>query len=116
MKRTIHNSVAWCFLNWTLDNVSELVDAYADEMREPLNDAETDFRVYTEQEVKDKFRKAQLDVNMMRRLVCMAQKVITQMQNGTLSLDKAKELSGVIPPWEDDAEEISSDETDERTS
>lgn len=111
-RRTIHNSLAWNFQNWTLDNVGELVDSYAGQFREALNDYETEFRPLTGEEINTLFRKAQLDVNMLRRLTCMAQSCIDLMKARLVTLEKARELSGEMVAWEDDKEEDQADEDD----
>jgi hypothetical protein len=97
-----------------MDYVGDLIDVYKDGFREALNDCETEFRPLTDEERFRAFRLAQLDVNMLRRLVALGQKCIDQMQDGTLPLQKARELSGEMVPWDDDDEE--EDQTNEDDS
>jgi hypothetical protein len=95
--RTVYNSLAATLTNWTLDNVAGLIDDYARGMREALDDCETEFRDFTVAEIQQKLRAAQLDLNMLRRLVKLGQYYVDQIANGELSIEKARELSGEIP-------------------
>ncbi len=93
--RSYDDSLANAFLNWTFDNVAALIDVAADGFKEDLNDMGTETRPLSPEEIHKLIRAAQLDCNAMRRFLRLAELCVEQIAYGTMSQEKAQELSGV---------------------
>ncbi len=90
--RSYTNSLANAFYNWTFDNVATLIDSYADDYREDVGLPETRL---PDEEIWKLIRKAQIDCNAMRRFLRLAEQCVLQIATETMTLEKARELSGV---------------------
>jgi hypothetical protein len=85
--RGVLDSMAGTFENWTLDNVSKLLDFIAEDW--------TDYRgsPMSEAERRRAIRMAQLDCNHMRRLTRLAQAVVNKVQRGEMTREEARRLN-----------------------
>lgn len=94
-RRSYDDSLANAFLNWTFDNVAALIDVAAEGFTEDLNDMGTEKRPLSPEEIHKLIRAAQIDINAMRRFLRLAELCVAQIAAGTMSREKAQELSGV---------------------
>lgn len=93
--RSYDNSLANAFQNWTFDNVGNLIDEYADGFTEDLDDMGTEKRARSPEEIHKLIRAAHIDCNVMRRFLRLAELCVSQIEAGTMTREKAQELSGV---------------------
>lgn len=93
--RSYDNSLANAFQNWTFDNVANLIDEYADGFTEDLDDVGSEKRCLTDEEIHKLIRAAHIDCNAMRRFLRIAELCVSQIEAGTMTREKAQELSGV---------------------
>lgn len=76
------NTVAYAFENWSLDNISQLIDAVASGSPPPK---------MTWHQVREA---ARLDLRMMPRLIKLAQAIFDKYERGELTQAEAQQLAG----------------------
>jgi hypothetical protein len=86
-KRSSLTSLAFAFDNWSLSNVSEVIDCAADDWRDNRS------RPMSRRARRKVLRNAQLDCNMMRRLTRLAQTVVDKARRGELTKEEAVRLN-----------------------
>jgi hypothetical protein len=86
-KRTMLTSLAFAFDNWSLNNVSEVIDCASADWRDNRS------RPMSRRARQKVLRNAQLDCNMMRRLTRLAQAVVDKAQRGELTKEEALRLN-----------------------
>jgi|WetSurMetagenome_2_1015567.scaffolds.fasta_scaffold701745_2 hypothetical protein len=86
-KRTMLTSLAFALDNWSLNNVSNVIDCASDDWRDYRG------KSMSRCAIRKAIRAAQLDCNMMRRLTRIAQAVVDKAKHGELTTEEAIRLN-----------------------
>jgi hypothetical protein len=86
-KRTMLTSLAFALDNWSLNNVSKVIDCASEGWRDYRS------KRMSPRARRKAIRDAQLDCNMMRRLTRIAQAVVDKATRGELTTEEAIRLN-----------------------